>query len=206
MTTRFNDQIDALLTAIADEGSDAVEQALQIYDVNDIMAVVAKRLLDVEASGGGGFMPARSVGQATFEAHNVVAAGSDFTHVPWVFAQGDEDMIDLTTPTLPVPVDGGVYAYLFTIVQQGGGDGSPFYGTLLVDSDFYALTLQDSRLGLASSEYPQGNLPLVAPPWFSAAGSGFQATIGNGGVRRLGHVRRAALHPASDVGTVIEWR
>jgi hypothetical protein len=57
MTTRFNAQIDALLTAIADEGSDAVEQALQIYDVNDIMAVVAKRLLDVEASGGGGSQP-----------------------------------------------------------------------------------------------------------------------------------------------------
>jgi hypothetical protein len=50
----FNDRIDALLTAIADDDSDAVERALQIYDVNDIVAVMAKRLLDAEAAGGGG--------------------------------------------------------------------------------------------------------------------------------------------------------
>jgi hypothetical protein len=65
----FNDRIDALLTAIADDDSDAVERALQIYDVNDIVAVMAKRLLDAEAAGGGGSLPAGgTAGQALIKA------------------------------------------------------------------------------------------------------------------------------------------
>lgn len=48
----FSSRIDDLLTSIADDTADVVEQQLQFYDVNDIVAVMAKRLLDVEEGVG----------------------------------------------------------------------------------------------------------------------------------------------------------
>lgn len=185
MTTRFNDQIDALLTAIADEGSDAVEQALQIYDVNDIMAVVAKRLLDVEASGGGGFVPARNVGQAVYDATGaqLTYTANQLLQFSWEFSQGQSDLLNLTVPDSPAPVAAGVYAVSAVAQFAPNSPPKPFFLILALDNDYYGTPLTQGAGGEGFD-----TAIAVSQTWYCGAASALSVQFESGGDGVIGSV------------------
>jgi hypothetical protein len=122
---RFNDQIDSLLTALASDSSDEVERALQVYDVNDIVAVMAKRLLAAESSGGSSSV-------------NGVAMTGDWSdpidgnvNIPWDVTIYDTDGFwDEPNNQWVIPADlGGCYLITWYAVFDGSDasiDGADF--------------------------------------------------------------------------------
>lgn len=54
MTHNYTDQITAVLDTIGDDTPAEVLERLSVFEQSEVSAVVVKRLLDVEASGGGG--------------------------------------------------------------------------------------------------------------------------------------------------------
>lgn len=110
----FNDRIDALLTSVADDDSDAVERALQIYDVNDIVAVMAKRLLDAESGGGGSssFPVSLEAQTPTFQASHVYDLGG-----PSVWALVMSGLVTVGDGETFAPADSPVEGELFVDIQ-----------------------------------------------------------------------------------------
>lgn len=154
------------LGEIADPTPDNVSRALQDYSPYAVAAAAAS----LSASGGGGSQPVRNVGQTELDA-NSVAVNNETVVIPWVFGDGDEAMLDLTMPTDPVPTEAGIYSYTLRVSQLGGGAGGVFRVLLVVDNDYYSITLDET--GGATSAVA------IAATWFSTAGSAMRVSIVN---------------------------
>jgi len=120
----------------------------------------------------GGSELARNIGQCELDFNGLVVNTTTLA-VAFVASAGDVAMIDLSTPTIPKPVAEGLYAYTLIVTQDGGGDGSVYTVTLVVDDDFYSIT--------AFGTNTTRNSVTLSVTWWSTAGSPFHASIQSGG-------------------------
>jgi hypothetical protein len=116
----------------------------------------------------GGLKPTRNIGQVELDFNNLTVNNTT-AQIPFVFGDGDPDMIDLTDPAMPIPVAAGIYAYTLKVNQIGAGDGLPFHVELVIDDDYYSITLKDN--GGATED------AAIETVWFCTAGSPFLARV-----------------------------
>lgn len=120
---------------------------------------------------GGGSQPERNIGQATYSFTGVTVPSDTLTVMSFGFDQGDEAMLDVTDPSLLLPVRAGVYAvslYVTPSNQTGG-----WLAQLTLDYDWFTVALRDGADGTETFS----NRATVSGTWYSDAGSGIKAAI-----------------------------
>lgn len=115
---------------------------------------------------GGGFVPARNVGQVELVFTGLVVPASTHTLAPLVFSDGDEAMIDISTPTSAKPVNAGTYA--FTLVVDPTTPDAGWEVHLIVDDDYYSIN---------SSVFGTVNRVTTSATWYLEALSPFFVRI-----------------------------
>lgn len=123
---------------------------------------------------GGGWKPARNVGQCRLDFAGVAG---DLQPIAFVFGQGDATFIDLSVPASPRPVVAGIYAYTLVVVQPAGGAGGAFFALLRVDDDWYSLSAEAGHETQATSGGDAGAQVTIAVAWYSDAASPFFASV-----------------------------
>ena len=127
---------------------------------------------------GSGFQPARNVGQTELD-FTGLAVNNTSVPIPFTFGDGDATMIDLSSPTTPLPVTAGIYAYTLRVAQVGGGNAGAFFTTLVVDDDYYSITVQAGHEPQSVGQGASGQVVALEATWFCTAGSPFHAAIAN---------------------------
>lgn len=130
------------------------------------------------AVDGGASAVQRNVGQCRLD-FAAVSVDTTALDIPLTFGDGDETMVDLTTPAYPNPVEAGVYAYTAVVNQDGGGDATEFIASLKVDDDWYSLNLDAYAGGVhGATSFSSVSLSVT---WYSDAASPFALRINSVG-------------------------
>src|SRR5437016_1570498 len=90
----------------------------------------------VTPAGGGGFRPARNVGQAEYDYNGVGDIGTPTTPRALTYSAGATGLLNLTAPAAPLIVTAGVYSVIVTC-STGGSD--VLQPRLLLDDNFYSI-------------------------------------------------------------------
>lgn len=183
----LDDRIDALSSPTSTE----VMHVTDLYEASTGVAVAVRRALE-----GGGASPTYTQRASYGSGDNATIATGAPGNVPWGDLGSGEPLLDLSSPTAPTVVAGGIYSVTVVVAGAITTEGGYFHTILHLDRDNEdAVCEMDSRLQNGTLPFPNACIVSLNSTYYLPAGGvvGVQVINEDGAEDCIFYIQEAIL-------------